>query len=115
MPKHLSFLQELLDKCKYSAMLVYCMYVYVAAIAAHSSVMNGISPDANKLIATFLNGAKCFCPLHSPKSPSWDLALVLYSLRPSPYQFIQDVEMEMEFSEEYVFPANHFSKKSRRA
>ncbi len=46
------------------------------------------------LVVRFLRGARRLNPLRPPSLPSWDLALVLRTLLPAPFEPLQSVELK---------------------
>ena len=87
----LSFLQEGLERRLSPSTLK----VYVAAIAAHHYAVDGESLGKHDLIVRFLRGARRLNPPRPPSVPSWDLTLVLTSLRGRPFEPLQSVELKV--------------------
>ncbi|XP_073781587.1 uncharacterized protein [Danio rerio] len=85
----LSFLQEKLD----SRLSPSTLKVYVAAISAYHSAVAGGTVGKHNLVIQFLRGARRINPSRPPLMPSWDLALVLTSLRSDPFEPLESVSL----------------------
>lgn len=72
--------------------------VYVAAISAHHSLVEGFSLSFHSLVCRFLKGARHHNPAHSPLSPVWKLPLVLESLCQSPFETFEDTDLRWNSS-----------------
>ncbi|KAK7878584.1 hypothetical protein WMY93_030420 [Mugilogobius chulae] len=81
-PVLLDYLQTLLDK----GLSVSTIKVYVAAISARHSFVDGRSVGSHSLVSRFLKGALRLRPPRLTRVPSWDLPLVLEGLCSSPFE-----------------------------
>lgn len=81
-PAILTFLQERLDAGSSPSTLK----VYVAAIAASHSMLEGRSVGKHLLISRFLRGARRLNPSRPRQMPVWDLSLVLRALSDPPFE-----------------------------
>lgn len=87
--KALAFLKWLLDNSKSLSTLK----VYMAAISAHHSPMDGTLLEAHRLITGILKGASHLYLPCSYKSPACNLLLILLSIKTSPYQCTQNANL----------------------
>ncbi|XP_039520389.1 uncharacterized protein LOC120474294 [Pimephales promelas] len=86
----LSFLEELLDRGRSPSTLK----VYVAAVAAFSESMHGLSIGRDELIICFLRGARRMNPPRPPSVPMWDLSLVLEALKAFPFETLDSADLK---------------------
>lgn len=90
-PVVLTFLQERLDNGSSPSTLK----VYVAAIAASHSILDGRSVGKHPLITSFLRGARRLNPPRPRQMPVWDLALVLRALSDTPFEPAESIELKV--------------------
>ena len=81
-PAILSYLQSLLEK----RLTPSTLKVYMAAISAKHSMVDGRTVGSHPLVTRFLKGARRQNPPRAVKQPSWDLTLVLDALRLAPFE-----------------------------
>lgn len=86
----LRFLQHRLD----CGSLPSTLKVYVAAIAAFRSPVDGQSIGKHALVISFLRGARRLCPSRPPSVPPWDLALVLRALSLPPFEPLASIAVK---------------------
>ncbi len=85
----LTFLQGLLESGKAASTLK----VYVAAISPHHASVDGSSLGSHSLVCSFLKGARRLNRARSPRSPVWNLPIVLESLCQSPFEPLEEVDL----------------------
>ena len=66
--------------------------VYVAAIGAFHSPLDGGPLGRHHLVARFLRGARRLRPAAHPRVPAWDLAVVLEGLAEAPFEPLESAE-----------------------
>ncbi|XDV15183.1 hypothetical protein PO909_015313 [Leuciscus waleckii] len=86
----LRFLQHRMD----SGSLPSTLKVYVAAIAAFRSPVDGQSIGKHAMVTRFLRGARRLCPSQPPSVPPWDLALVLRALSLPPFEPLASIAVK---------------------
>ncbi len=88
-PTILEFLQFLLDKGRSPSTLK----VYVAAISSRHARVNNGTVGSHSLVSLFLRGAQRLHPPRAPRTPSWDLPLVLEALCMPPFEPLAQAEL----------------------
>lgn len=89
-PAILEFLQELFNQGRSPSTLK----VYVAAISCWHHGFNGRTVGSNKTVSSFLKGTRRLRPPTRPVAPSWDLSLVLESIRAAPYEPLDHADLK---------------------
>ena len=86
----LSFLQELLDK----GLSPQSLKVYVAAVSACHSEVEGKQVGSLLLISRFMRGARRLRPRVAKMFPKWDLVTVLGGLSVAPFEPLESVDLK---------------------
>lgn len=68
--------------------------VYVAAISCWHHGFNGRTVGSNKTVSSFLKGSRRLRPPKRLVAPSWDLSLVLESLRAAPFEPLDQADLK---------------------
>lgn len=89
-PTILEFLQSLLDEGRSPSTLK----VYVAAISCNHARVDGCTVGGHTLVSLFLRGARRLRPPLIPRSPVWDLPLVLDALCHPPFEPLARVDLK---------------------
>lgn len=90
LPAILEFLQSLLDKGRSPSTLK----VYAAAISSKHVTVEGRTVGSHRLVSLFLKGALRLRPPRTPRTPSWDLPLVLDALCGPPFEPLDQAELK---------------------
>ncbi len=85
----LSFMQELLEKCRSPSTLK----VYVAAIAASHAPIDGQSVGRNNLVVHYFKGSRRLNPARPVTVPTWDLPTVLRAPKSPPFEPLQSFDL----------------------
>ncbi|KAI2646486.1 Chromosomal replication initiator protein DnaA [Labeo rohita] len=85
----LEFLQEKLS----SGISPGTLRVYVAAISACHTLIDGVSVGKHPLVARFIRGARRLRPPTRATVPSWDLAIVLEGLSGTPFEPLESAHV----------------------
>lgn len=85
----MNYLQALLER----GLSVSTIKVYVAAISAHHSLVDGRSVGSHALVGRFLKGALRLRPPRLTRAPSWDLPLVLEGLCSPPFEPLDGAQL----------------------
>ncbi len=85
----LSFMQELLEKCRSPS----TFKVYVAAIAASHAPIDGQSVGRNNLVVHLFKGSRRLNPPCPVTVPTWDLPTALRAPKSPPFEPLQSLDL----------------------
>ena len=90
LPTSLEFLQSLLGKGRSPSTLK----VYVAAISCHHAKIDNGTVGSHNLVSLFLKGAQRLHPPRAPRTPVWELNIVLDALCGPPFEPLARTELK---------------------